>query len=128
MFDALGYIAEERELAPLRMAAPQERARLWEEFWRRRDPTPGTERNEVKEEFLARIRHAQEEFTGTRPGWKTDRGRIYIVHGAPGTIERFPYRAEGPATEIWTYEQEGLRFVFVDRHGLGEFVLWREGY
>jgi GWxTD domain-containing protein len=125
MLESLTYIAPESEVAELRMAAPADRRALWDAFWQRYDPTPETDRNEFKEEFFQRLRRANFEFSATRPGWKTDRGRVYIRHGEPDSIEREPYRPDGPPTETWTYDMSGLVFVFIDRAGFGEYVLVR---
>jgi GWxTD domain-containing protein len=123
----LAYISEEDEFARLRMATPEDRQRLWDEFWAKRDPTPGDGQNEFKEEFFQRVHYANREFTVTRPGWKTDRGRTYIVHGPPDDIRREPYYAGGQSVEVWYYDQLGMRFVFVDRTGYGDYELrWSE--
>jgi GWxTD domain-containing protein len=123
MLDALTYIADESEVDSLRMAAPDARRARWDEFWKRRDPTPETERNEAKDEFLERLHYANAEFAATRPGWMTDRGRIYIRYGAPDLIEREPIQSSSYPVEIWHYDAPGLVFVFVDRGGYGEYVL-----
>ena len=61
-----------------------------EQFWQRRDPTPGTVENEFKEEHYRRIAYANDHFAGGIPGWKTDRGRIYITYGPPDEKESHP--------------------------------------
>jgi GWxTD domain-containing protein len=121
--DALGYIADEGELTELRMAAPEERGARWDEFWARRDPSPGTEENEFKDEFFRRLRYADAAFRTRRPGWRTDRGRIYIRHGEPDAIERDPVPEQGVPVEVWHYDRLGRRFVFADAGGFGEFRL-----
>lgn len=121
--DALRYIADEEELVPLRMASPDERPRAWDAFWKKRDPSPATELNESKVEFLRRLNYANAEFGAGLPGWRTDRGRIYIRYGEPEQIERYPYRLEGPPMEIWHYERLGRTFVFLDRHGFDNYEL-----
>jgi GWxTD domain-containing protein len=123
MLDALAYIADEGEVTELRMAAPSERRARWDEFWKRRDPTPETERNEAKDEFLERLHYANGEFGATRPGWMSDRGRIYIRYGPPDLIEREARRSIAYPVEVWHYDAEGLVLVFVDRGGYGEYVL-----
>ncbi|MBD3236672.1 MAG: GWxTD domain-containing protein [Candidatus Eisenbacteria bacterium] len=119
----LEYIAEEDEVRALEMAAPRDRARLWEAFWAERDPTPGSQVNEFKREFFRRLNYANAEFGLGRPGWRTDRGRIYIRHGEPDQIERYPFRIEGPPMEIWHYERLGRRYVFLDQRGYGVYEL-----
>jgi len=128
--DALGvlaYIAKEEEYVQLRMAAPEDRQRLWDAFWAQRDPTPGDGQNEFKEEFFRRMHFANREFTVLRPGWKTDRGRTYILYGPPDDVRREPYYAGGQSLEVWYYDRLGRRFVFVDRTGYGDYELrWSE--
>jgi len=101
-----------------------ERRTAWQAFWKERDPDPGTERNELLEEFLARIRTAGSRFGGRgQAGWATDRGRVYVRHGEPDDIENVPRGFDAPAYEIWRYTERGLRFVFVDSTGFGEYKL-----
>jgi GWxTD domain-containing protein len=93
--DEVPYIItpEERD-AFKKLTNDTERENFIEQFWFRRDPTPDTEENEYKEEYYRRIAFANERFAAGAPGWKTDRGRIYIIHGAPNSIESHP--AGGP--------------------------------
>lgn len=126
--DVLEFIAEEEELLALRTASPDERRRLWEAFWRRRDPTPESELNEFKEEFFRRVQHANRRFGVLRPGWQTDRGEVYITYGDPDEVTRDPHSANGRPMEVWFYDRIGRRFVFVDRNGYGDFELIRQGW
>jgi GWxTD domain-containing protein len=123
LLDVLAYIADEKEMLPLRMASAQERKALWDEFWQRRDPTPESDYNEYKEEFFRRLRFANENFGVLREGWRTDRGRIYIQHGDPDQVTRGVHPASRQAMEVWHYDHLGARFVFVDRNGFGDYVL-----
>lgn len=96
------------------------------EFWRRRDPDPGTPANEYKDEYFHRVDYAARNLSiGVREGWKTDRGRVYIVYGAADEMERFPSSGESLPYEIWHYNniQGGVIFVFVDRTGMGDYEL-----
>jgi GWxTD domain-containing protein len=127
-FDVLRYIADEGEMQRLRMASPQERKRLWDEFWAERDPLPETEINEFKEQFFNRVRVANEMFSGVRPGWQTDQGRIYIINGDPDEVTRDNYSAWGHPMVIWYYNRLQLQFVFVDRRGFGEYELMERGW
>src|SRR5262245_50224713 len=68
----------------------QERASFVEHFWDVRNPNPDSEQNEYKEEYERRRAYANDHFAAGMPGWKTDRGRIYILHGAPDSIELHP--------------------------------------
>ncbi len=88
-----------------------------EEFWQRRDPTPSTERNEYKEEHYRRLAFVRKMFREGIPGWKTDRGRVYLLHGPPdkesffrsrsaiSPTRQLPTTARSPNTIVWTYHQ-----------------------
>ena len=101
-----------------------ERQRFIEQFWLQRDPSPDTLENEYKEEHYRRIAYANEHFASTKTaGWKTDRGRMYIVYGPPDEIESHP-----PARESWRYHRlEGIgvnvTMDFSDPKGTGEFPM-----
>jgi len=116
-------IADPEEIDSLREAPLSERPRLWSEFWRKRDPTPGTEANEALEEHQRRVRYAIAHFSSVEPGWKTDRGKIYIKYGEPDQVETTydPY-LQGEY-QIWRYYERNMVFVFYDRYGLGDFRL-----
>ena len=95
----------------------------WEQFWRRRDPTPDTPRNEALIEFIRRVHHAERQFQGFGPGWRSDMGRIYIRYGAPDQVESRAAGTDSPQLEIWYYHNPFRRFVFGDREGFGRYVL-----
>ncbi|MBN2408274.1 MAG: GWxTD domain-containing protein [Candidatus Aminicenantes bacterium] len=100
-----------------------EKARFKEEFWERRDPDPGTEENEFREEYFRRIERANEIFPSEgRPGWLTDRGRIYVLFGPP--LDRLTnpvFERSERCSEVWYYGN--FPVVFVDRYCNGEFGL-----
>jgi GWxTD domain-containing protein len=139
--DAAYIISDEEKAAFKALRTDEEREQFIEQFWLRRDPTPDTFENEFKEEHYERIAYANERFSSGKPGWKTDRGRIYIVHGKPheqtyhsaGSTYDRPYEEGGGstqiyATEFWTYRYiEGIGnnvvLEFVDPSGSGEFRL-----
>ena len=87
------------------LRSDEERKKFIEQFWLQRDPTPGTPRNEFKEEHYRRIAYSNERFnTPSLAGWKTDRGRIYIIYGPPDEVESHPSgRNGGPPLEQWLY-------------------------
>jgi GWxTD domain-containing protein len=136
----VGYIltAEERQSFK-RLSTDDERESFIESFWLRRDPTPDTMENEYKEEHYRRIAYANDRYASGIPGWKTDRGRIYITFGPPdeneshpsgGTYNR-PFDEGGGTTstfpfEIWRYRYlEGVgtdvQIEFVDKSMTGEY-------
>lgn len=141
--DVTYIITDEERKAFKKLATDDERERFIEEFWRRRDPDPDTEENEFKEEYYERIAYANEHFSSGIPGWKTDRGRIWIMYGKPderethpmgGSYERPSYEGGGSTTtypfEIWFYRYlagvgSGVEIEFVDPTGSGEYRIAR---
>jgi GWxTD domain-containing protein len=121
--EPVSYIATSEEVQRMRNLGPEEQARAWEEFWRRRDPSPDTPRNEALIEFIRRVRYAERHFQGYGPGWRSDMGRIYIRYGPPAQVESRPASTGSPPVEIWSYENPFRRFVFADREGFGRYVL-----
>ncbi len=121
------YIATSEELGKLEDAAPEEREKAWADFWKSRDPTPDTEQNEFKEEFFRRVRFANENFSSLGPGWRTDRGMIYIQYGPPDLIESYPHNVDGPPYEVWSYYNLRKRFTFMDYDGFGRYELYTPG-
>ena len=110
----------------------RERELFIEEFWRQRDPTPGTPRNEFKEEHGRRIEYADKKFGRATPvdGWRTDRGRIYITLGRPYQMQRYATLDVHPI-EIWYYhgnprlgQAPSFRLLFFQRGGAGVFELY----
>lgn len=119
----LYYIAEPGEIDSLRDVPITERELAWKKFWKKRDPTPGTEKNEFEEVYFQRIDYANEHFSCSFKGWKTDRGRVYIKIGAPDDVERHPFEIDQRPYEVWYYYALKFKFVFVDEHGFGDYVL-----
>lgn len=120
-------IARSGEVDSLENTSPLERKEAWNRFWKRRDPSPDTAENEFKDEFFRRVRHANEHFSVLEPGWRSDRGRVYIEHGPPDDIDRRPQNLQGPPFEIWLYHSSQRRFVFVDYDGFGRYELYSPG-
>jgi GWxTD domain-containing protein len=119
--DQLRYIAKAKELAYIRAGkTPEQRWQRFLEFWKKRDPTPGTPRNEQMEEYYTRIALANRKFSGQQPGWQTDRGHIVVLFGEPDFIE---HRSGTQPYEIWHYRRLGRRFIFVDQTGKGDYKL-----
>ncbi len=127
--DPLEYIAEGRELSSwdkdMSLVAKR---RLLTEFWKRRDPTPGTPRNERREQFYRAIEYANANYreAGRRApeGWRTDRGRVYAKNGTPDDVLRRPKEAYGAAFEVWKYTRGKARhYIFADRTGVGAYQL-----
>lgn len=141
--DVAYIISDEERKAFKKLATDEEREQFIESFWRRRDPDPDTDENEYKEEYYERIAYANEHFTSGKPGWMTDRGRIYIKFGKPHEIESHPtggpyhrpsYHGGGSTTtypfEVWFYRYlpgvgSGIEIEFVDPTGTGEYRIAR---
>jgi GWxTD domain-containing protein len=123
VLEMLSYIAEPKEIEHLRSLAPEQQAAGWEQFWRKRDPAPGTGPNEALVEFFRRVRYAGRRFQGFGPGWRSDMGRIYIKYGAPERAETVSSAIGTISVEVWYYSHPYRRFVFEDRDGFGRFVL-----
>src|SRR5579864_2516224 len=125
--DVAYIITDEERAAFKQLSNDEERDNFIEAFWQRRDPTPDTEENEYKEEHYQRIAYANEHFAAGVPGWKTDRGRIYIVfgkadevesHPSGGTYER-PMEEGGGETSTYPFEQWRYRYI----EGIGQEVI-----
>ncbi|UCG31513.1 MAG: GWxTD domain-containing protein [candidate division WOR-3 bacterium] len=121
--EQLQYIGTPSEIDVLREAAVSERYSLWSSFWKNFDPTPNTAYNEREIEYYERIAYAEEHFATGDRGWRSDRGRIFVMHGPPDEIQSYPYELDSFPYEIWIYYRNNLRFIFVDRYGFGQYVL-----
>jgi len=137
--DVSYIITKDEKRAFMALTTDEERENFIENFWRRRDPDPDTEENEYREEYYERIAYANEKFASGIPGWKTDRGRIYIAWGKPDSVESHPsggayerpsYEGGGSTTtypfEVWFYRHldgvgDGIEIEFVDPTGTGEY-------
>jgi len=132
-------ITDEERSAFLQLQTNEEREQFIEAFWQKRDPSPDTVENEFKEEHYRRIAYANERFSSGIPGWRTDRGRIYIMWGPPDEIESHssgstynrPMSEGGGQTTVygfddWTYHYmegigQNITIEFVDPTGTGEY-------
>jgi GWxTD domain-containing protein len=130
--DVAYIIKDEERKAFEQLNTDEEREQFIEQFWLRRDPTPDTLENEFKQEHYRRIAIANQVFGGATPGWKSDRGLVYITFGPPDSLmfmlppdaERFKM----PPFESWTYKHVagvGDNFViaFSDLNGTGEYTM-----
>jgi GWxTD domain-containing protein len=125
--DVVYIITDEERAAFKQLSNDEERDNFIEAFWQRRDPTPDTEENEYKEEHYRRIAYANEHYAAGVPGWKTDRGRIYIVYGPPDEIESHPSGGtyerpmEEGGGETSTFPFEDWRYRYIE--GIGQEVI-----
>lgn len=139
--DVRWIITDEELSAFKKLSNNAERDTFIEGFWQRRDPTPDTAENEYKEEHYRRIAYANEHFAAGMPGWRTDRGRIYIMYGPPTSIDSHPMggpyqrsteegggQTETFPFEVWRYRYlEGIgqeiEIEFVDDCGCGAYEM-----
>jgi GWxTD domain-containing protein len=137
--DVAYIISSEERQAWRHLATDEEREQFIEQFWLRRDPTPDTVENEFKEEHYRRIAYANQRYASGIPGWKSDRGRIYITYGPPDEIEdhssggtyQRPQEQGGGTTSVYPFQQWRYRYIdgigtnvvveFVDPTMTGEF-------
>src|SRR5262249_32263793 len=107
LLDILALVADPSELDSLKNATPEQRAKRWEAFWQRHNPSPETGANPAAREFFKRIRYANSHFGGAMagPGWRTDMGRVYIKYGPPDRTESRQQTVHEYATEIWEYDE-----------------------
>lgn len=118
------YIITKEERKSFLRLGPADRPQYIKEFWERRDPTPGTERNEFKEDYFSRIEVANRLFReGSTPGWLQDRGEVYVTLGQPDHRETYPRGIDfyGKPEEIWWYGF--FPVVFVDENWSGNYRL-----
>jgi GWxTD domain-containing protein len=122
----------EREVF-LKLKTDRERDLLIEAFWKNRQPIPGAAENSFKREHYRRLNYANTYYgrSSQKPGWQTDRGRIYILLGEPRDIERFIMQSEIYNAEVWFYQgltqlglPSGFNLVFFQKGGMGDYVLY----
>jgi GWxTD domain-containing protein len=121
--EILGLIASNEEIKPLREAPEAERAAAWDKFWAERDPDPSTIENEALVRYLERVQYVVREFSQFGPGWRSDRGRVYIRHGPPEQIDTAMDQSAQGEYEIWRYYTQNRTFVFYDMFGVGDYKL-----
>ncbi len=124
--DVTWIISDEERKAFKTLSNDEERDAFIEQFWLRRNPNPDSPDNEFREEHYRRIAYANEHFAAGKPGWKTDRGHIYISFGPPDSIESHPSGGNyerpveegGGSTTTFPFEQWHYRYL----EGIGENV------
>jgi len=125
--DVRWIITDEERSAFMQLSNDEERDQFIEAFWQRRDPTPDTEENEFKEEHYRRIAYANEHYAAGIPGWKSDRGRMYIVFGPADEIDSHPSGGsyerpmEEGGGETSTFPFETWRYRYIE--GIGQEVM-----
>jgi GWxTD domain-containing protein len=127
MYAPLMYLQRDDERGIYENLTADGKRRWLTEFWRRRDPTPQTPDNPMRETFYSGVRHANQAFrepgAAQIPGWRTDRGRIYLKYGEPDDALRRPMASPRPY-EVWVFTRDRRTwFVFLDRTGFGHYQL-----
>ena len=131
--DYVRYIVTDQEKAEWNnLTDNKEKVAFIEMFWARRDPTPETPENEYREDYFKRWGYVLETFSAGKPGWRTDRGRIYLMLGAPSSIQRNPMGRDSTErpSEVWTYNSinnsklpASVDISFVDFMGYGDYEI-----
>jgi GWxTD domain-containing protein len=123
MLDVLRYFGYDSKIGAMRKAPESDRARLWREFYAETDPNPATPENEALNQYFGRVSGANQRFTDEgMPGWRTDRGEVFITMGPPDeSIESSP--GAGNRIIRWTYLDLRLVVYFQDETGFGRMRL-----
>jgi len=121
---AMRYILPVSGIRALKRMEIKEKREYISNYWLDKDPDPTTEKNELLIEFVDRVRFSNLKFSDSNKGYRTDRGRIYIIYGPPENVETYSSQYEG-TYQVWKYPS-GFNFVFLDRNGFGNFVLIRQ--
>ncbi len=119
------YDKAETEIAK-KLANPPAKRQFLSQFWSRYSRQKGMAWQELRGSYLRSVSYADANFGRmSMEGWRSDRGRVFLVYGKPDDIERFPFTDENKPYEVWTYNQieGGVEFIFGDRTGLGEYQL-----
>jgi|GEM_PF-1160255 len=124
----LAHIAKGEEVKRITKAKGSGKLDAFIAYWDKMDPTPGTPTNEVMDEYYRRTSWANRHYGKHRPGWITDRGRIYILFGPPSEVTRRPFEMSEHPIEVWFYNRYNRNFVFMDENGYGEYRLLTENY
>ena len=126
MIDLLRYFGHEDLIKQLKKAPTSERPRLWQEFYRQTDPVPATPENEALEQYFGRMSIANQRFTNEEvPGWRTDRGMVFITLGEPDEVYDGSSTTQGRIIR-WTFTSLRLEVVFEDVANVSRFRLTSE--
>jgi len=128
LYGPLIYLMRDDERGQYGRLGVERKREYLRRFWERRDPTPGTPRNEALEDFQARLKAANRAFreggAADIPGWRTDRGRVYLRNGPPDAVLSRPQPGSTNPYEVWKYSRRRARkFVFFDFTRFGNYAL-----
>jgi len=118
------YIASPEEMNVMEDGETiQDKTKRFLEFWKKKDPSPNNDENEIFDEYFRRIIFSNENFSNYIEGWKSDRGMVYTILGPPNNIDRHPFEYDSKPYEVWEYYDLNRSFVFVDQTGFGDYRL-----
>lgn len=118
------YIATADELDYMEEGKTQsDRTKRFIEFWKKKDPSPNNDENEVFDEYYRRVEYADKNFSNYIEGWRSDRGMVYIMIGPPNNIERHPFEYDAKPYEVWEYYNLNRSLIFLDQTGFGDYRL-----
>ena len=119
------YLAAPEDLAFIKdTESRMEKAKRFVAFWRKQDPNPADEYNPVFNEYYNRVAYVNQNFTSySLEGWRSDRGMVMIILGAPDNIDRHPFEYYAKPYEVWQYYNLNKKFIFVDYTGFGDYRL-----
>lgn len=118
------YIAPSDVISKIKNAkTKKEKFKLFKAYWKKQDPTPTTDENEVFDEYYRRVAYANAHFSQYFPGWRSDMGMVFILLGPPDSIDRHPFEVNSKPYEVWTYYDLNRSFIFIDDTGFGDYRL-----
>ncbi len=117
-----GYFPS-REFKRIQNAEGEDQQKFFTETWKKIDPTPRTDENELMNEYYYRVYVANQRFSGQREGWRSDRGMIYIIYGEPDATEEHYMEMDTKPYMIWYYYSVNRSFIFIDNTGFGDYQL-----
>lgn len=118
------YIATSDELDEIEEAkSKEEKIQKYLAYWKKKDPDPQSEDNPVFDEYYRRVAFCNENFSHYIEGWRTDRGMVFIILGAPNNVDRHPFEYDSKPYEVWEYYELNKSFVFLDETGFGDYRL-----
>jgi GWxTD domain-containing protein len=123
--DQMIYFASPEDLKFIKEPETRiEKAKRFVAFWKKQDPNPADEYNPVFNEYYNRVAYANQNFTSySIEGWRSDRGMVLIILGAPDNIDRHPFEYYAKPYEVWQYYNLNKQFLFVDYTGFGDYRL-----
>ncbi|MCU0343323.1 MAG: GWxTD domain-containing protein [Ignavibacterium sp.] len=101
----------------------KEKTKRFLEYWKKKDPSPNNDENEIFDEYFRRISFSNENFSNYIEGWRSDRGMVYTILGAPNNVDRHPFEYDSKPYEVWEYYDLNRSFVFLDQTGFGDYRL-----